>query len=215
VVILLKTKTSKIKILDLILPNKKINLFIITILILGIISGSIFLMLSNETDKANVIDQIKNFFTNISNDSLDSGLALKNSLIINYIFIGTIWILGLSMIGVVINIFLTYIKGFLIGFSISSIFLTYSYKGLLASFIYIFPSQILNMIIIATLSIYSIMFTKNLLKIIFSKHNTNNRLMLKKYTVILIFSIIISFISSLLEAYILPALLKLVIKYYI
>ena len=121
---------------------------------------------------------------------------------------------GLSMIGVIANIFLTYIKGFLVGFSISSIFLTYGYKGILAALLYTFPSQILNIIVVSILSIYSIMFAKNLLQIIISKQN-NNRLMLKKYTVILMLCIILSFISSLLEVYVFPNILKLVIKYYI
>ena len=170
-------------------------------------------MISNETDKTNVITQIQTFFKNISNNSIDNGLALKNSLIINYLFVGTIWILGLSMIGIIANIFLTYIKGFLIGFSIASIFLTYGYKGFLASLLYTLPSQILNIIVVSILSIYSIMFAKNLLQIITSKHT--NCLILKKYSVILIFCIIISFISSLLEVYLFPNLLKLVIKYYI
>jgi len=203
------------KLRDLILPNKKINFFIITILILGIISGSIFLMISNETDKTSVITQIQTFFKNISENSIDNGLALKNSLIINYLFVGIIWILGLSMIGVIANIFLTYIKGFIIGFSIASIFLTYGYKGILATILYTFPTQIINIIVISILSIYSLMFAKNLLQIITSKKNTNNRLMLKKYTIILMICIILSFISSLLEVYVFPNILKLVIKYYI
>lgn len=210
-----KRTKNKTKLRDLILPNKKINYFIITILILGIISGSIFLMVSTETDKTSVITQIQTFFKNISTNSIDNGLALKNSLIINYLFVAAIWILGLSMIGIIINIFLTYIKGFLVGFSISSIFLTYNYKGILATLLYTFPSQILNIIVVSILSIYSIMFSKNLLQIIISKKNTNNRLMLKKYIVILMLCIILSFISSLLEVYIFPNLLKLVIKYYI
>ena len=171
-------------------------------------------MISTETDKTSVITQIQAFFKNISNNSINNGLALRNSLIINYLFVGTIWILGLSMIGIIANIFLTYIKGFLVGFSISSIFLTYGYKGILAALLYTFPSQILNIIVVSILSIYSIMFAKNLLQIIISKQN-NNRLMLKKYTVILMLCIILSFISSLLEVYVFPNILKLVIKYYI
>lgn len=209
-----KNSKNKTKLSDLILPNKKINFFIITIMILGIISGSIFLMISNETDKTSVITQIETFFKNISNNSIDNGLAFKNSLIINYLFVGSIWILGLSMIGIIINIFLTYIKGFLVGFSISSIFLTYKSKGILACLLYTFPTQIINIIVVSLLSIYSIMFSKNLLEIITSKKN-NNRLMLKKYIVILMLCIILSFISSLLEVYVFPKLLKLVVKYYI
>lgn len=210
-----KRYTKQTKLRDLILPNKKINIFAMTVLILGIISGSIFLMVSNESDKASVISQIQTFFENISNNSINNGLALKNSLIINYLFVGAIWILGLSMIGIIVNIFLTYIKGFLVGFSISSIFLTYGYKGILAAILYTFPTQILNIIVVIVLSIYSIMFAQNLLQIIMIKKNTTNRLMLKKYLVILMLCIILSFISSLLEVYVFPNILKLVVKYYL
>lgn len=210
-----KRYTKQTKLRDLILPNKKINIFAMTVLMLGIISGSIFLMVSNESDKASVISQIQTFFENISNNSINNGLALKNSLIINYLFVGVIWILGLSMIGIIVNIFLTYIKGFLVGFSISSIFLTYGYKGVLAAILYTFPTQILNIIVVIVLSIYSIMFAQNLLQIIMIKKNTTNRLMLKKYLVILMLCIILSFISSLLEVYVFPNILKLVVKYYL
>ena len=209
-----KNTKNDTKLLDLILPNKKINFFIITIMFLGIISGSIFLMMSNESDKVNVITQIETFFKNISINSIDNGLALKNSLIINYLFVVIIWILGLSMIGIVINIFLTYIKGFLVGFSLASIFLTYKSGGILACILYTVPVQIINVIVVIILSIYSVMFSLNLLEIINSKNN-KTKLMLKKYFIILILCIILSFISSLLEVYLFPNLLKLVVKYYI
>ena len=209
-----KNMKNDTKLMDLILPNKKINFFITTIMVLGIISGSIFLMMSSETDKVNVITQIETFFKNISNDSIDNGLALKNSLIINYLFVGCIWILGLSMIGIVINIFLTYIKGFLVGFSLASIFLTYKSKGILACILYTIPVQIINIMVVIILSIYSVMFSLNLLEVINSKNN-KTKLMIKKYFIILILCIILSFISSLLEVYLFPNLLKLVVKYYI
>ena len=105
-----KNNSNKVKLIDIILPNKRINFFIITVLILGIISGSLFLMMTTDADKSSVINQIGSFFSNISTDSVDSGLAFKNSLIINYLFVFIIWGLGLSMIGVVINLFLTFLN---------------------------------------------------------------------------------------------------------
>ena len=209
-----KNMKNKTKLMNLILPNKRINFFVITIMFLGIISGSIFLMTSNLSDKAEVTTHIETFFKNISTNSIDDGLALKNSLIINYLFVSIIWILGLSMIGIIINIFLTYIKGFLVGFSLSSIFLTYKVKGVLACILYTIPVQIINIIVVIILSIYSIMISLNLLEIIKGKNN-RSRLMIKKYFVILLLCIILSFISSLLEVYLFPNLLKLVVKYYI
>lgn len=205
---------KKTKLSNIILPSKKINYFVITILLFGIISGSIFLIVLNDTDKSNAILQIETFISNIDGNKIDNGLALKNSLIINYIFVGLIWGLGLSIIGVIFNIFLTYIKGFIIGFSISSIFLTYKYKGILMGLLYIFPHQIINIIVVCILTIYSIMFSHNLLTIIVSKNVKKNRSMLKKYVIILIFSVIASFISSILEIYMFPNLLKVIISLY-
>lgn len=207
-------KNKEIKLSNVILPNKKINFFVITTLVLGVISGSIFLITLNSTDKAKTILQIQTFFNNIHTNSINNGQALKNSLIINYTFVIVIWILGLTIIGVLFNIFLTYIKGFIIGFSISSIITAYKSKGVIAALLYIFPSQVFNVIIIAILTIYSIMFSINLLKVVTSKKN-NNKLMLKKYSVILVCSIILSFISSLLEVYMFPKLLKLIIAIYV
>ena len=206
-------KTRNLK--NIILPNKRINLFVFSILIFGVISGSIFLILMNSNDKNSVITQITNFFVNVSKNNVNNGLALRNSLIINYIFVFLIWFLGLSMIGIVVNIFLVYLKGFLVGFSISSIFLTYNIKGLIAACLYTLISQILNIIIITILTIYSLIFAGNLLKIILSKKNTHNRLMVKRYVVILMFSIISSFISSILEVYLFPNVLKLIITIYV
>lgn len=206
---------KRTKLRELILPNQKINFFVITILILGVISGSIFLMMSSKTDQQSVIQQIQSFFLNLSKNQVDVGLAFRNSLIINYLFVGMIWIFGLSMIGVLLNIFLTYIKGFLVGFSVSAMFLTYRYKGILPAILYLFPSQFLNICIVVVLSIYSLMFARNLLGIVVSKKNRSNRLMMKKYVVILMFCIIGSFVSSLFEVYLFPTVLKWVISFYV
>lgn len=206
-------KITRIK--DIIFPNKKINYFVLTILILGVISGSIFLMVLNSTDKANVINQIQTFFTNINSSNINSGLAFKNSIITNLVYITLIWILGMSVIGILLNVFLIYLKGFLLGFSIAAIFKCYGIKGILGVIVYIFPHQILNIFSILILGIYSIMFTIKLFEYMFSQKNNNMRNMLKKYSIIYLFTIFISIISSLSEAYLLPILMKIIIKLFI
>lgn len=209
-----KEKKKELRLRELVFPNKKINFFVVTILLLGIMSGAIFLMMSSNADKSSVVAQIESFFSNISKGSIDNGLALRNSLIINYLFVGVIWVLGLSMIGILVNIFLTYIKGFLVGFSIASIFFTYKTKGIVAVLFYTFPTQIFNLFVVGTLCIYSIMFSSNLLKVIISKKGYCG-IMLKKYLVIFMFCVILSFFSSILEVYVFPNLLKLFISIYV
>lgn len=202
--------------LALILPNKKVNLFVIFIVILGIISGSLFLMVLNENDKSEVINEISTFMTNINTNNINNLNSFKNSLIEGMILIILSWILGMSIIGVIFNIFFIYMKSFIIGFSISSFILVYKYKGILSSLIYVIPSQLINILIILILGVYTLLFSKYLFKMIFLKDKTVNLgKFFKKYVLVFGICILLCLVSSLCEAYLLPSLLKVMIKLFI
>lgn len=202
--------------LAIIIPDKKVNTFIMFIIILGIISGSLFLVVLKDTDHNLVIEKINTFFTNINTNNINNIEAFKNAFIENIIFVILIWILGMSIIGIILNIFIIYLKGFIIGFSLSSFFLVYKYKGLLAALIYVFPTSIINILVCLLLGVYSVLFTINLWKIIFLKEkNYNMKKFIKKYFLLLILCIILIIISSLTESFLVPSLLKLVIKLFI
>lgn len=202
--------------LALILPNKKVNLFVIFIVILGIISGSLFLMVLNENDKSEVINEISTFMANINTNNINNLNSFKNSLIEGMILIILSWILGMSIIGVIFNIFFIYMKSFTIGFSISSFILVYKYKGILSSLVYTVPSQLINILIILILGVYTLLFSKYLFKMIFIKDKTVNLgKFFKKYVLVFGICIILCVISSLCEAYLLPSLLKVMIKLFI
>lgn len=202
--------------LALILPNKKLNLFVIFIVVLGIISGSLFLMVLNENDKSEVINEISTFMANINTNNINNLNSFKNSLIEGMILIILSWILGMSIIGVIFNIFFIYMKSFTIGFSISSFILVYKYKGILSSLIYVIPSQLINILIILILGVYTLLFSKYLFKMIFIKDKTVNLgKFFKKYVLVFGICIILCLVSSLCEAYLLPSLLKVIIKLFI
>lgn len=202
--------------LALILPNKKVNLFVIFIVILGIISGSLFLMVLNENDKSEVINEISTFMANINTNNINNLNSFKNSLIEGMILIILSWILGMSIIGVIFNIFFIYMKSFTIGFSISSFILVYKYKGILSSLIYVIPSQLINILIILILGVYTLLFSKYLFKMIFLKDKTVNLgKFFKKYVLVFGICIILCLVSSLCEAYLVPSLLKVMIKLFI
>lgn len=202
--------------LALILPNKKVNLFVIFIVILGIISGSLFLMVLNDNDKSEVINEISTFMTNINTNNINNLNSFKNCLIEGMILIILSWILGMSIIGVIFNIFFIYMKSFIIGFSISSFILVYKYKGILSSLVYTVPSQLINILIILILGVYTLLFSKYLFKMIFLKDKTVNLgKFFKKYVLVFGICIILCVISSLCEAYLVPSLLKVMIKLFI
>lgn len=201
---------------SIIFPSKKINYTVIAILLLGVISGSIFSTIIDLNDQKLVTDKIQLLITNINTQSINSILAFKNSIITNLLYSSIIWILGMTIIGVLFNIFILYLKGFIFGFSLSSFIITYNYKGIILSVLYTIFGQLLNIIVIMILTIYSIMFTYNLLKqIIKSKQNITIQKNFKNYTLIFLITILISLISSISEAFLFPTLIKIIIKLFI
>lgn len=208
-------KYSNIK--NIILPNKKINIFVLCVLFLGVIAGAVFSRIIGQNDANLVIEKINSFVENINNNSIDSIVAFKNSISINLIYVITIWFLGMALLGIVFNVAILFVKGFVFGFSIAAFILTYSYKGMVISFLYLLFGQLINIAVLLIVTIYSIMFAYQFLQLIFKNNNGNQaiRRFIKNYLLILLFAIVISVISALSEAFLLPSLIKLVIKLYI
>ena len=122
-----------------------------------------------------------------------------------YIFI--IWILGISIIGLPINVFIYFVKTFMIGFSLSSIFLAYKFKGLAIVIIYLLP-QLLNIIILLILMVFSINFSLRLLNSILKRSILDFKTLFNNYLGILLLTVVLIFISSLIEVFMVPTVIN-------
>jgi len=189
--------------------NKKYFIFITILLIIGFVAGSFFITILSSDDKKLVGETISNFFMQIKNNKIDSIYSLRTSLSTNSLYIIFIWLLGVSIIGIPIIIFLVFIKSFVLGFSLSGIIYQYKLKGTLLSLSYIFPHQIINLIIISFMGLYALKVSLSLIKLIISKKQINFKVIMKKYFGVLIICIILGIISSLLEAFVCPYIIKL------
>ena len=199
------------KLKNAIVINKKMITCLIVIVLVGIITGSLLVAVLNESDKNLVTEYINMFFNNIKDNKLNYIDTLKNSIISNMSLIIVIWLLGISIIGVPIITFLYFCKSFILGFSLSSIIMHYKIKGCLIAFLYIFPHQIINIIMLTILMTYALSLSFKLISSFFKKKTIDFKIIMKKYLVILLFSLLISIISSLLEVFLMPKLIKMVI----
>ena len=202
-------------IFKLIIPNTITNIIAFSVFIIGIITGSIFIMAINTNDKSLVVEHITKFFNNVNSSDYSYLDSLKNMLSLNYFYVIVIWVLGLSILGILVNIFLTYLKGFIIGFTTSSLIITYGFKSILAVILYIIPHTLINSLVIIVLTIYSITFSKYLLIQIFQKKDMKTKNFMKKYLIILLIAVVLTLVSSISEVYLFPFLLKLIIKLYV
>ena len=193
---------------DKLLMQKRIYLVLLVLLAIGIFLGLLSpLFLSIENTEVLKIS-VTNFFNNVLNNQINYQEGLKNSLLTNFIFLIGIWLLGISLIGFPIVLVLLIYKGFIFGFSISSIIKVYGVKGILGAFTYIFPGTILSLITTVLLCFYSTSFSIKLFKYLFLKENLNFKAIMNKYLKIFGISFVLFLIVSLSDVYLAPVLMK-------
>ena len=188
--------------------DKKIMTFLNVIAIVGIIAGSIFMIILNKNDKETVLNSIKDFFDKLINNKFNFAGTLKNTLISNLLFSFIIWVIGISVVGVLIVIFIIFYKSFTLGFTISSIIYAYSIKGTLLALIYVFPHMVINLLVLLYLSSYSIKLSIILIKSILKKDNLNFKAFINNYSKVFLISIIFLIVTSLYESFIAPIILR-------
>ena len=186
--------------------NKKGIGFLIGISIIGFIFGCLFIIIISKSDKILVKEYIESFFKNINDlNYLD---IFKNTLFNNLLFICIIFLLGMSVIGIPINIFYFFLKSFVLGFTMVSFILTYKIKGCLFSLLYVVPHNLINIIMFTILVYYSINFSILLIYSITKRKSINFKNMINKYLKVFLVAIILVLITSLYESFILPNIMN-------
>lgn len=205
-------KKTMDKLFNLVRFDKRYVLFCLILVILGIVCGSLFIVILNSSDKSLVIEYIETFIDSIKNNSFNYIDTLKNTLIINYLVIFIISIIGFTYFLVPINVLLLFYKAFVIGFSLSSFILTYKIKGLLLSIIYIFPHLIINILLFSLLIAFTLKLSIKMINSIIKRKEVNMRVYFNKYLYTGLFIFIMLSITGLYESFVAPYLLKLVVN---
>ncbi len=191
--------------------SKKNNILILisVVFILGLIFGSIYITILENEEKTTILNQVNNYFLSDSSSFDEKIEIFKNSLLSNFTYIISMWLLGLSVIGMPIVFIMTFFKSFILGFSVSSIFAKYGFKGIVGVLTYIFPSHIILSIFILFLSTYSIIISLKLANSAVLKKTINFKTFMGKYFFILIIGILISILCSLFDGFVSPYITRL------
>ena len=195
-----------------IIVNKKMIIFFGTLIITGIISGSLFGIIIKGDDKTLVSEYINTFFNNINNNGINFVSSFTNSIISNLVFIILVWILGISIIGCPITIFMYFSKAFSLGFSLASLIINYNLKGILYALVYIIPSQIFFFLGYTLLMIYSVSLSLKLCISIIKKKNIDFKYIMNRYLIVLLITVILVLIGSLFESFVMPYILKFILS---
>lgn len=199
------------KITDKLPINRRMIIFLFTLFILGIMSGALFIIILKNSDKTLVKEYLEKFFSQVSTKP-DLSSNIITELLVNIGLVFIIWLLGMSIVGLPIIIFIYFYKIFIIGFSIGSILINYKFKGLLMAFIYVFPHQAINIIIYMILTMYALSFSIKFLNCILRKKKIDFKNIMGKYYLVLVISISFILLSTLYEIYIMPFVLNFILK---
>lgn len=206
----IKLKNVKTKVTNKLEEQKKIYIFLIIVMSIGIILGIVYAIILNKADHALVTNSLDSFFTSIKNNEIDYKSALINSLIGNISFVTFIFLLGISIIGIPLIIFTLASSAFIFGFSLSSIIYTYHLNGILKAITYLFPHQIITLLMSLFLGFYALYFGIKLFKYLFRGIDINLRSSMKRYLQVYITVLLIFIFCSFIEVFLAPALIKLV-----
>ena len=190
--------------------NKYKYIFLLTIILIGFISGIIFSNILSYNDHQEISNTLKDYFLGIKNNQSINYLGnFLNIFSVNYLYMLLIWIFGLSIIGIILNPFILYFKSFVIGFSVGIIISIYSYLGILGGLLYLFPHLLINLLVYTLLSFYGIKLSIKLFNALFLHKNFNFQDFMKKYLKILGLASIILLITTLYETFLADFVMKI------
>jgi len=188
--------------------NKKTLIFLLGLLISGIITGSILFVLLSKTDLNIVKEYMLNYFESLKTLKLND--YILPSLVGNVILIFSIWVLGISIIGLPVIIFIYFFKSFTLGFTIATFISVFGFKGILISLVFIL-FQIVLFSILLYLSSLALSFSLKLIKTVLRRDNFDFKSSINAYFKVLLLSLIVITVYSLLDNYLLPIILKIMV----
>ena len=192
--------------------NKNLFVFLLVFILVGVASGAVFSSVLNKADSKMVSDYLNNFMKMIENNKPLLKESFINTSLINIGVSLLIWILGISLVGILLVLPILFIKSFILGFTIGSIINNFNFKGILISFIYVVPHQIVNIFTYMIVCAYAIIISYRLFECVRKKKVLDFKKIMNRYSFILFFSLIVLFITSLYEVFILPSIMKYMIK---
>lgn len=190
--------------------NKNLFVFLLVIVIVGVVAGSIFSTVIDSDDKKMVLEYLNSFFDNAKDGKLNYDTSIVNTLVFTVGFAVIMWLLGISVIGFFVVIFMLFMKAFILGFSVSSIILGFGFKGIALALVYTFPHHIINVLVFMLLTAYALIISYKLIKCITAKKPLDMKHIMHRYLIVLGVSVVLLIVTSLYEVYIVPKLLSFV-----
>lgn len=193
--------------------HSSIFLFIVVLFLMGVIFGAIVVNSMSITQKEDLFYYLSQFFGQVSGDKVaeDNDLFLQ-SFFHNSKFIGLMWILGISIIGLPVILILLFIKGMVVGFTVGFLVSQMGWQGFLLAFVSILPQNLIIIPVFILMAALSVIFSLRMIKKQFMKKYAQPIIpFFKRYIFALFVAVVCISAASGIEAYLSPWLMKTII----
>ncbi|BCB04610.1 stage II sporulation protein M [Bacillus sp. KH172YL63] len=197
--------------------HSSIYLFIITLFLMGIIFGAIVVNSLSFAQKEDLYFYLSKFFSEMEDGSMTSAEELfRQSFLHNVKYLGLIWLLGISIIGLPLIFVLLFMKGVVVGFSVGFLVNQMGWSGFLLSFVSVLPQNIIIIPAFIFIGVISASFSLTLIRKIFMRQTSSMHFQmipfLSRYVIFFVVAIGIVTIAASVEAYLSPNLMEMVIN---
>ena len=191
--------------------NVPVYTFTMILLFIGIIFGAIIVNSLGIDQKEDLYLYLRRFFGQVSDGNVAGTSDLFKQSFAHYVkYLGLLWVLGLSVIGLPIILILLFLKGIVIGFTVGFLVNQMGLKGFLLSFVSVLPQNLILVPAFIMIGTASISFSLRMIRMQLRKSEPFLP-MITSYAFLMAGVVLLIICSSAIEAYVSPVLMKLVI----
>ncbi|WP_243386433.1 stage II sporulation protein M [Bacillus kexueae] len=189
-------------------------LFVFVLFVMGVIFGAIIVNSMNITQKEDLYYYLNLFFGQVSDGSIASASEMfQQSFLHNLKYLGLMWVLGISIIGLPIILIMLFLKGMVVGFTVGFLVNQMGWGGFLLSFVSVLPQNLILIPAFIVTSATAIMLSLKLIRQLFLKRMLDTPMQLfTKYAIVFVCIFCLAGLAAAFEGYASPLLMKSVIK---
>ncbi|WP_244411223.1 stage II sporulation protein M [Parageobacillus thermoglucosidasius] len=194
--------------------HASVYLFVIVLFLMGVIFGAIVVNSLNFGQKQDLYYYLTQFFGQVSKGNIAGARDMfQQSYFHNLKYVAFMWVLGISVIGLPIIFILLFLKGIVVGFTVGFLVNQMGWQGFLLSFVSVMPQNLIIIPAFLVMGVVSISFSLQMVRNQFMKRGHEPIFpAIMRYTAVMILISISLLVSSSLEAYVSPLLMKQVIE---
>ncbi len=181
-------------------------------LLVGVVIGIYVVKYMGNTYKSDLSNYLQSFTNELSSTDINNKSLFLESLKNNLLFLSVIYILGILIVGIPIIFICDLFKGFTLGFSAGVIVNSLGYKGIPFILATLAPQNILYIPCIIFSSVFSINIGVKRIRSKFLKTSNPKDSIIGISATAIIINILVIILGSIIEAFFVPNLLRLLYK---